>query len=60
MQIEISPIGVIHSEFENKGSAARQPAIDGEKGKIVLREDLAEGLEGLEEFSHIIAIYHFH
>jgi tRNA-Thr(GGU) m(6)t(6)A37 methyltransferase TsaA len=60
VDIEISPIGVIYSEFSNEENAARQPAIDGKKGRIVLREELSEGLEGLEEFSHIIAIYHFH
>jgi tRNA-Thr(GGU) m(6)t(6)A37 methyltransferase TsaA len=60
VQIEITPIGMIHSVFQNHASAARQPAIDGAKGKIVLKKELTAGLEGLEEFSHIIAIYHFH
>jgi tRNA-Thr(GGU) m(6)t(6)A37 methyltransferase TsaA len=60
VRININPIGVIHSLFDDTSTAARQPAIDGDKGKIVIKEELTEGLEGLEEFSHIIAIYHFH
>jgi len=60
VEIEINPIGVIHSAFEDQESAGRQPAIDGAKGKIVIHAELTEGLEGLQEFSHIIAIYHFH
>jgi len=60
VKIEINPIGLIHSEFENHESAARQPTIDDKKGKIVLRKEFIDGLDGLEAFSHIIALYHFH
>lgn len=60
MKIEINPIGLIHSAFDTHESAARQPAIDGKKGKIILRKEFVDGLAGLEEFSHIIALYHFH
>lgn len=60
MKIEINPIGLIHSEFDSHENAGRQPTIDGKKGKIIVRKEFVDGLDGLEEFSHIIAIYHFH
>jgi len=60
MNISISPIGYIKSNFDNSSQAARQPAIDGSRGVLILNERFVEGLDGLAEFSHIIAIYHFH
>ncbi len=32
----------------------------GVKGEIHIKEQYTEGLTDLEEFSHIILIYHFH
>jgi len=60
VEIIISPIGVIHSVFHDKNTGGRQPTIDGHEGKIVLHEEFRDGLQGLQEFSHIIALYHFH
>ena len=60
MIIAVSPIGTIHSEFDDASTGARQPTIDGREGKIVLNEEFSAGLDGLHEFSHIIALYYFH
>lgn len=60
MVIAFTPIGVIHSLFDDPQTGGRQPTVDGCEGTIVLREELSKGLEGLSEFSHIIAIYFFH
>ena len=60
MVIAFNPIGVINSVFKDPQSGGRQPSVDGREGNIVIREELSQGLEGLEEFSHIIAIYYFH
>lgn len=60
MVIKFTPIGVIHSAFEDPQTGGRQPTVDGREGTIVLREELSKGLEGIGEFSHIIAIYYFH
>ena len=60
MQIMLNPIGVIHSVFTDPKTGGRQPAIDGQEGTIRLKDEYLEGLEGLEEFSHLIAIYYFH
>ena len=60
MIINVVPIGTIRSVFNNAESGGRQPPIDGQKGKIILNEEFSAGLSGLEEFSHIIALYYFH
>ena len=60
MDIAFTSIGVIHSVFDDPDTGARQPSIDGREGTIVVREEFSKGLEGLAEFSHIIAIYYFH
>lgn len=60
MSINMKPIGIIHSVFEHTHNSARQPAIDGRKGHILLHSQFTEGLQGLDEFSHIIAVYYFH
>lgn len=60
MVIAFNSIGIIHSAFKDPETGGRQPSIDGREGTIILEEELSQGLEGLEEFSHIIAIYYFH
>jgi tRNA-Thr(GGU) m(6)t(6)A37 methyltransferase TsaA len=60
MVITCSPIGVIRSSFKDPQAGGRQATIDGREGTIIVHEELAKGLEGIGEFSHIIALYHFH
>ena len=60
MQILIDPIGTIYSNFHDTEKMARQSNIDGQSGTIELYDEFAAGLDGLDEFSHIIALYHFH
>ena len=50
------PIGFVLSQAKEKtdhhwGSVRAQ---------IVLHDDLADGLQGLEDFSHVIIVYHLH
>lgn len=58
--IEIRSIGVIHSVFSDPANMARQARVDGKPGTLELDPAYLEGLVGLEDFSHIIALYHFH
>ena len=60
MVIAFNSIGIIHSLFKDPQTGGRQPTVDGREGTIVIREELSKGLDGLGEFSHIIAIYYFH
>lgn len=60
-EITYRPIGIIRSPFkEPKGTPIQPGAAEGTEGKVELFSDFVEGLEDLEEFSHVILIYHFH
>lgn len=55
------PIGTIHSPFRDvAGMPIQPPAARGIAGSIVLRDDLAPGLDDIEGFSHLILVYHLH
>jgi tRNA-Thr(GGU) m(6)t(6)A37 methyltransferase TsaA len=54
-------IGIIHSPFKDpKGTPIQPEGARGIDGKVEVFQELAEGLEDIEGFSHIILIYHFH
>ncbi|MEA2013165.1 MAG: tRNA (N6-threonylcarbamoyladenosine(37)-N6)-methyltransferase TrmO [Verrucomicrobiota bacterium] len=60
-KIEFSPIGIIYSPFKEKAGMPIQPVSGaGIKGKIEVFDKYVEGLKDIEEFSHIILLYHFH
>lgn len=60
-EITYKPIGVIHSPYKQpKGTPIQPTAAKGAKGTVEVYPEYAEGLNGLENFSHIILIYHFH
>ena len=57
-EIVYKPIGVIHSPYKQpKGTPIQPTAAEGVKGTVEVYPEYAEGLES---FSHIILIYHFH
>jgi len=61
MKIEYTPIGVIHTPFKELENMPIQPAgAKGIQGMIKIFKDYRDGLMDLEEFSHIILLYHFH
>jgi len=55
--ITFVPIGYVENEFD-----LPTPAEEMRKStsRIVIREDLAEGLEGIEQFEKLLVIFHFH
>ncbi|HNW95360.1 MAG TPA: tRNA (N6-threonylcarbamoyladenosine(37)-N6)-methyltransferase TrmO [Anaerolineaceae bacterium] len=59
-KIPLQPIGVIHTPYQTDGEAPRQAANSRDVGEVVLRPELAEGLEGIEAFPYIILIFAFH
>jgi len=60
-EIVYRPIGVIHTPFkEPRGTPIQPPAARGVRGVVEVFPEYARGLQGLEGFSHIILIYHFH
>ena len=60
-QINFRPIGVIRSPFsELQGMPIQPVGARGVAGSIEIFEEFRPGLEDLEGFSHIFAIYHLH
>jgi tRNA-Thr(GGU) m(6)t(6)A37 methyltransferase TsaA len=59
--IEYHPIGVTHSPFKQRQGMPIQAAFaQGASGTLELEPQYADGLKGLEGFSHVILLYHFH
>ncbi len=59
--IKYKPIGIIRSPFKELEGMPIQPVgACGVKGEIIIEDEYTEGLTDLEEFSHLILIYHFH
>ena len=60
MKIELKPIGIIHSPFKTKEETPIQPFMSEAEGKVEVFKEYAAGLEGIEQFSHVILVYYFH
>ena len=59
--IKYRPIGIVHSPFKRpNGTPIQSTAAKGIEGTVEIFPEYAEGLEGLEGFSHVILLYHFH
>jgi tRNA-Thr(GGU) m(6)t(6)A37 methyltransferase TsaA len=56
----MKPVGVIHSPFTDPKTTPIQPVRSEARGQVEVYPEFAEGLEGLEGFSHIILLYVFH
>lgn len=54
------PIGVIHTPFESPSETPIQSSRSTTAGEVEVFMDYVDGLEGLEEFSHLILIYTWH
>jgi tRNA-Thr(GGU) m(6)t(6)A37 methyltransferase TsaA len=54
-EIKLKPIGFVHSEIKERGAGHRLAT-----ATIEINNSLAEGLDNLDEFSHIIVIFYFH
>ena len=54
-------IGIIHSPFKSREGTPIQPiGAIGVKAEVEIFPEYVEGLQDLEEFSHIILLYHCH
>lgn len=59
--IHYQPIGIIHSPFtEPKGTPVQATAARDVAGVIEVNPAYAAGLKDMEDFSHLILLYHFH
>lgn len=58
--IYIEPIGIINTPWTTRENMPIQPnGAEGTKGRITLYRNFMSGLKDLEDFSHIILLYHF-
>ncbi|XP_034246652.1 tRNA (adenine(37)-N6)-methyltransferase isoform X2 [Thrips palmi] len=63
--LEMAPIGIVNSWFPEKRGTPRQPGVSGSaRGKLTLYNTVftnpEHALEGLEEYSHMWILFHFH
>ncbi|NMB56178.1 MAG: tRNA (N6-threonylcarbamoyladenosine(37)-N6)-methyltransferase TrmO [Leptolinea sp.] len=57
---EFKPIGLIHTPNTDKSLTPIQSARSDLPGTVEVFSQYTEGLQGLEEFSHIFVFYEFH
>ena len=61
MEISLQPLGLIRTPHEAVDQTPIQPCFaEGIRGEIHLDPAYAEGLEGLDAFSHVFLIYRLH
>ncbi len=59
-EITFKQIGVIHTPFSQKEQTPIQSARSDAPGTVEVFAEYAEGLDGVEGFSHLILLYQFH
>jgi tRNA-Thr(GGU) m(6)t(6)A37 methyltransferase TsaA len=59
-EIELSPIGIIHSPFREKQGMPLQSVRSQEAGILEVFREYELGLRDIEGFTHLIILYHFH
>ncbi|HEX2979219.1 MAG TPA: tRNA (N6-threonylcarbamoyladenosine(37)-N6)-methyltransferase TrmO [Anaerolineaceae bacterium] len=60
MEYLLRPIGVIHTPFTEKTATPIQAARSDTRGWVEVAAEYADGLCGVEDFSHLYLIYAFH
>ena len=60
MHFTISPIGVIHSPFDEVAGMPIQASRSQAVGQVEVFPEYAAGLQDIEELSHLILLYVFH
>jgi len=65
MEIEIKPIGIVHSPFKKTediepGKYAYPRGFDSIQGELEIFKEFEDGLKDIEGFSHLIVIFAFH
>jgi tRNA (adenine37-N6)-methyltransferase len=60
MNITMTPIGIIRSPFTEKSQTPIQPTRSQAVGQVEVAPEFAEGLQDIEDLSHIILLYLFH
>ncbi|MHA1266346.1 MAG: tRNA (N6-threonylcarbamoyladenosine(37)-N6)-methyltransferase TrmO [Candidatus Helarchaeota archaeon] len=59
-QIELTPIGVIHSPYKTRAQAPFQGIYSNEEFEIEIFKEYSEGLKDIDGYSHLILLYFAH
>jgi tRNA (adenine37-N6)-methyltransferase len=60
MEINLKPVGIIHTQIYEKKDTPIQTSRSDIPGTVEIYPQFSEGLDGVEEFSHIFLLYLFH
>lgn len=65
MEINLRPIGVVHSPFKKREEISRSRCIDPHgfddvEGELEIYREFEKGLEDIDGFSHLILLFVFH
>ena len=60
MKLNFRAIGIIHTPFQETENTPIQSSRSEATGVVEVFPEYLEGLEGVEEFSHLILVYVFH
>lgn len=60
MEITFTPIGVMHCELTEPEAAPKFYTESHVRGTIEIYSPYSEGLTNLEEYGHIVVLFHFH
>ncbi len=61
MEIKYRPIGLVHTPFKKIEGMPIQPSGAAQiQGSVEIFPEFADGLQDIEDFSHLILLYHFH
>jgi tRNA-Thr(GGU) m(6)t(6)A37 methyltransferase TsaA len=61
MRVCYRPIGIIRTPYRDLEDIPHQPMGGKDvRGKIEIRPELQEGLEGLERYTHLVLLFHLH
>lgn len=56
----LKPIGIIRTPFTRKEETPFQASCSSAEGRVVVYSEYSAGLEGVEDFSHLILLYIWH
>lgn len=59
-EITFTPLGIIHSPFQEQRDAPYQSRVSEAKGTIEVFEEYERGLLGIERYSHLEIYFRFH
>jgi len=60
MNIVLTPVGLIPTPFDTASETPIQSSRSNTEGWVEVFPEFAEGLQGIEAFSHLYLIYHLH